>query len=166
MSAPGEDGPRPMPWWDLLLEDMAASAAEYEDRGWDTLQLHTADATPLDGEYGEDVGLSVLVPDDEFATLESWLADDAVDGFEAFRSTADGYVALLVVLEDETRERAVLFPAYYSRQDDSAEGMFEQAFADGELAVFVRNLAEDRVAVTLSEPSLLAPPETDDGPDA
>lgn len=152
-----------MGWWDMLLDDAAATAAAYDERGWETLELHTADVTPLDGTYGDEVGLSVLVPDDEFDALEAMLADGSVDGFEVYRTTAMGYVALLLVLEDEVDERAILLPAYYSTGDESVEGLFAQALADGELALFLRNLAEERVEVTLAEPALLAPPETGDG---
>lgn len=149
----------------MLLEDMAASAAEYEQRGWTTLGIHTADVTVLSGEYGDRVGLSVLAPDDEFADLESMLAD-GVDGFEAYRTTAMGYVALLVVLEDAARERAVLVPAYYSREDDDAETLFGRALDEGELTLYLRNLAEEYVEVSLSDPRPLAPPDADENASA
>jgi hypothetical protein len=150
-----------MDWWEMLLDDAAATAAEYEDRGWETLELHTADVTPLDGEFDDRVGLSVLVPDDEFETLRNTFAGSDIDGFEAYRTEVMGYVALLLVLEDETDQRAVVVPVYYSTGEDAAENLFAQALADGELSVYLRNLAEDRVAVTLADPEPLAPPETD-----
>lgn len=158
--APTADGEslRPMGWWDQLEDDASATAAEYEERGWDALCLHTADVTPLDGEYGDDVGLSVLVPDDEFDELSARLSPGDVES-EVYRTTALGYVALLVVLEDRARELAVVFPAYYGEGDDSATQLFETARDRGELDVFLRNLAQDRVTVTLSDPDLLAPPE-------
>jgi len=74
-----------------------------------------------------------------------------------------GSVALLVALEDRSDGVAVLLPAYYATGDDSAERLFAQATAEGELRLFVRNLAEEQVTVTLEDPSLLAPPETADG---
>jgi hypothetical protein len=151
-----------MAWWDELLADADASAAAYEDRGWETLLLHTADVTPLDGEYGDRVGLSVLVPDDEFADLQSLFTDVTVDGYEVYRTVVADYVALLVVLEDEDRETAVLVPAYYATADDAVDGLFDAAAEDGELSVYLRNLADDSVEVTLAEPALLAPPESDD----
>lgn len=148
-----------MGWWDDLEADVSASAAEYEDRGWETLELHTGDVTALDGEYGDRVGLSVLVPDDEFDALADHLADGAVTGYEVYRTRVGGTVALLVALEDESRERAVLFPAYYGADDERARRLFEQARADGELPVHLRTLSDDRVEVRLSEPELLAPPD-------
>jgi hypothetical protein len=147
-----------MGWWDQLEDDAAATAAEYEQQGWDALCLHTADVTPLDGEHGDRVGLSVLVPDDEFETLQARLSPGDVES-EVYRTTALGYVALLVVLEDPAREFAVVFPAYYGESAESAERLFELARDRGEIDIFLRNLAMDRVTVTLSDPELLAPPE-------
>lgn len=149
---------RPMGWWDQLEADAAATAAEYEQRGWDTLCLHTADVTPLDGEHGDRVGLSVLVPDDEFETLRARLSPGDADS-DVYRTTALGYVALLVVLEDPQREFAAVLPAYYAESDESAERLFELSLDRGEIALFVRTLAMDQVTVTLSDPELLAPPE-------
>jgi len=149
---------RPMGWWDMLEDDTRATAAEYEERGWEALCLHTADVTPLDGEHGDDVGLSVLVPDDEFDRLSARLSPGDVES-DVYRTTALGYVALLVVLKDSARELAVVFPAYYAEDDDSATRLFETARDRGELDVFLRNLARDRVTVTLSDPDLLVPPE-------
>ena len=120
-----------MEWWDELLADAAASAAAYEERGWETLQLHTADVTPLDGEYGDRVGLSVLVPDDEFDDLQSLFADATVDGYEVYRTVVTDYVALLVVLEDGEGGTAVLVPAYYAIADDAVDGLFDAADDDG-----------------------------------
>lgn len=146
-----------MEWWDDLETDAAETAAEYEERGWETLQLHTSDVTPLDGEYGDRVGLSVLVPDNEFEALTDRLDDGDVTNYEVYRTAVGGYVALLVVLEDEPDGSAVLFPAYYASDDDRARRLFEQATADGELTVSLRRLSDERVDVTLSNPELLAP---------
>lgn len=169
MTDPGDDGdgPRPMGWWEMLIEDMDAHAADYEEDGWDTLRLHPGDVTALGGEYGDQVGLDVLVPDDEFAELESALEDGGIDGYEVYRSTVDGSVALLLVLEDRERERAVFVPAYYSLGDDDVDRLFEQARATGELELFVRELSGTQVALSLADPDLLAPPEDGEsgGPD-
>jgi len=160
--APTADGesvrPTGMGWWDMLEDDARATAAEYEERGWAALCLHTADVTPLDGEHGDEVGLSVLVPDDEFDELSARLSPGDVES-DVYRTTALGYVALLVVLEDRTQELAVVFPAYYAESDDSATRLFEIARDRDELDVRLRTLSRDRVTVTLSDPDLLAPPE-------
>jgi len=103
----------------------------------------------------------VLVPDDEFDDLQSLFADVTVDGYEVYRTVVTDYVALLVVLEDESRETAVLVPAYYAMADDAVDGLFDAAVEDGQLTVYLRTLADDAVEVTLSDPALLAPPETE-----
>jgi hypothetical protein len=151
---------RPMGWWDQLEDDARATAAEYGDRGWDATVLHTGDVTPLDGESGDDVGFSVLVPDNEFADLQARLSPGDVES-DVYRATASGYVALLVVLEDRQQEFAVVVPAYYATGDESTERLFERARERGEIAIVLRTLATERVTVTLSEPDLLAPPETE-----
>lgn len=158
MSAPGEDGPRPMPWWDALLEDMAASAAEYEDRGWAAIQLHTADVTLLAGEHDDRIGLSVLVPDDEFAVLERALDDGTVESCDVYRTEPEGYVAFLLAVETDERT-AVLCPGYYALGDDAVESLFAAAESAGELRVYLRRLDETSVTVTIDDPALLAPPE-------
>lgn len=149
-----------MAWWDQLLDDASAQQSDYEAEGWDATVLHTADVTPLDGSEGDRVGLSVLVPDDEFEHLSSILAGTSVERYEMYRTTVTGYLAFVLAIEtaDET---AVLCPGYYALDDDSTQALFEQAVDAGELTVYVRRLDDTSVEVTLSEPELLAPPEDD-----
>lgn len=162
--ARGVQGPsfEAMAWWDDLERDAAATAAEYAERGWESLQVHTGDVTALDGEYGDRVGLSVLVPDDEFEAMTERLADGGVTGYDVYRTVVPGYVALLLVLEDESSETAVVVPAYYSTGDERAERLFERAVDEGELSVYLRRLSDEFVEVTLREPALLAPPGNDE----
>jgi hypothetical protein len=139
-----------MAWWDRLLEEMSAEAAAYEADGWETLELHTGDVTPRDGSVDE-LALDVLIPDNEFATLESVL-EDGIDGYDLLLSTPGEYVAFLLALEDSARELAILVPAYYSRNDDSAATLLRKAVEAGELSLILRTLTDDRVEVTLEEP--------------
>ncbi len=153
---PGVPGPddTEMEWWDALLADMRAEAAAYEDEGWETLELHPGDVTARDGSV-EDLGLDVLVPDNEFADLEAALAD-GVEGYEVLRSTAGHYVALLVVVE-AAGGRAVFVPAYYSGRDDAAATLLRKATEAGELTLILRTLTDDRVELALDDPELLVP---------
>lgn len=159
MTEPGGDGPGPMDWWDRLLDDMAASAAEYEERGWETVRLHAGDVTALDGRYGDRVGLSVLVPDNEFAELERVLDGGDVQSCDVYRTDVQGYVAFLLAIETDD-DTAALCPGYYALADDSVPGLFEQADSEGELRVYLRRLDETSVSVSIDDPGLLAP---DDG---
>lgn len=163
-AAPGADGESfdTMDWWSDLERDATETAASYEDRGWTSLVLHTADVTALDGEHGDRVGLSVLVPDDEYESLTAHLSRD-VTGYEVYKTVVPGYVAFLLVVEDESGETAVVVPAYYATDDQRAERMLESAIDDGECAVYLRRLSGDYLTVTLEDPALLAPPGDDAG---
>jgi hypothetical protein len=155
--APGvaETDDTDMEWWDALLADMRAEAAAYEEEGWTTLQLHPGDVTARDGSF-EDLGLDVLVPDNEFDRLEPALSE-GVERYEVYRSTAGHYVALLFVLEVVDRELAVFVPAYYSGRDEAAGTLLRKAQDNGELTLIVRTLTDDRVELTLDRPELLGP---------
>lgn len=146
--------------WDDLLADLAATAEEYRDEGWETLELHPGDVTALSGQYGDRVGFDLLIPDDEYRDVEVWFdAGLTVDGYEVYRSTVDGVVFLLVAVRDEDARRAVLFPAYYSLDDDRALAMFESTVRAGTLHTYLRRLSGDYVELEHEDPELLAPPE-------
>lgn len=144
-----------MDWWDLLLEEMSAEAAAYEADDWETLELHPGDVTARDGSV-EHLGLDVLVPDNEFAALETALSD-GVDSYEVLRSTPGEYVVGLLVVETTGREHAVFVPVYYSRNDEAAARLLQAALEAGELTLILRTLTDDRVELTLDRPELLVP---------
>jgi hypothetical protein len=147
-------------FWDDLLADAAATADEYREDGWETLELHPGDVTPLTGEYGDRVGLDVLVPDDEFRAVEAWFdAGFSVDGYRAFRSVVSGAVFVLAVVRDEGSQRALFVPAFYALDDPDARDLFGEARGAGHLRLFLRRLSGDYVDLALDDPELLAPPE-------
>lgn len=157
-----EDAPnvQAMAYWDRVVADLEATAEEYEARGWETLQLHPGDVTPLTGEHGDRSGLDVLVPGDEYGTLESMLADGvSFDSYRVFKAANDGMVFLLVAMEDGDDETAVLFPAYYRPADPKAETMLETAHREGRLRSYVRRLDGEFVQLNHDRPELFAPPE-------
>jgi hypothetical protein len=155
------DGPEPMGWWDTLVDDMAARAAEYEADGWTTVQLHTADVTARAGQSDERVGLSVLVPDDEFETVESVLGSGTVASYSVYRTTVEGYVAFLLSVETDDRT-AILCPGYYALSDESVHAMFDKATEAGQLTVSLRRLDETAIRLSLDSPDLLAPTHSDE----
>ncbi len=149
--------------WEDLLADLAATADQYREDGWDTLELHPGDVTVVTGNYGDRVGLDVLVPDDEYRDLESWFDDGlTVDGYDVYRSTADPVVLLVVVVRDESARRAVLYPLVYSTADDQATALFETAADRGVVNTYLRRLSGDYVELRHENPNLLAPPSDDD----
>ncbi|WP_246045652.1 DUF7529 family protein [Halorussus ruber] len=145
-------------FWDEIISDMEATADEYEADGWDTLQLHPGDVTALvPDDNDERFGLDVLVPDDEFAELESLLDGGvAFDAYEAFRAMADGLVLFVVAMEDRDSEVAVLYPAYYDAQN--AQTMLTTAESAGEMHTYVRTLTDEQIEFTHDEPQNFGPP--------
>jgi hypothetical protein len=157
MKLPGVDDPV-VEAWDRVVEDMAATAAEYRDDGWETVELHPGDVTPLPPDH-ERFGLDVLVPGDEYETVSAMVTDDgaAFDEFEVFRAVQAGHVFLVVAVEDEAREQVLLVPAYYGIKD--AEDTIEAVLEQDRFPVHVRPLTiEDVVTFEPSEPELLLPP--------
>lgn len=151
-------------FWDDIVSDMEATAAEYEEGGWDTLQLHPGDVTALvPDEDDPKFGVDVLVPDDEFAEVEQRL-DGGVsfDAYEAFRAMADGLVLFVVAMEDRENEVAVLYPAYYDAQN--AQPMLQAAQTAGEMRTYLRTLTNEQIEFTHDEPANFGPP-TDEGED-
>jgi hypothetical protein len=148
-------------FWEGVVDDAEATAAEYEEAGWDVSTLHPGDVTPLpamidDPAEAEEFGLDVLVPGDEFRALESLVDEATFDAYEAYRAQRGGVVFLVIVMQAESAGRAVVFPVYYSRSE--AQSMCDLAREAGEMHTFVRPLSDDRrVVFTQQEPDSLLP---------
>ena len=151
---------RAMEFWDDVVADMEATAEAYESEGWETLQLHPGDVTTLapDSESDDDLfGLDVLVPNDEFDTVEGRVeAGTTFDAYEVYSAAAEGLVLLVVAMEDRDEEFAVLYPAYYDVQN--AQEMLTRAREEGELFSYLRTLTNERVEFVHDDPSVFAPP--------
>ena len=148
-------------YWDEMIADMEVTAEEYEADGWETVQVHPGDVSPMVPDDSDTFGLDVLVPDNEFEEVEH-LVDGGVtfDSYEVFRALADGLVLFVVAMEDHDEEVAVLYPAYYDPED--AQGMLAAAEQAGEMRTYLRTLQQDRVEFTHEEPGNFAPPSGED----
>jgi hypothetical protein len=153
--------------WEAVLDDMEATAADYRDEGWTVVELHPGDVTPLPpamgGEALDDdrVGLDVLVPDNEFETVEREAEDATFDSYDAYRAQVGGVVFAVVAVEATASELAVLVPLYYRAAD--AKEMARRALDRGRLDLFVRPLADDRrVVFSQEQPELILPGSTDE----
>lgn len=140
--------------WDAVIADMEETAAEYEQRDWETLQCHPGDVTI---QTDERVGLDVLVPDNEFEQLTALLDGVTFDESEVYKASDGTLVYLLIAMKDATTETAVLFPVYYDPEDATA--LLERAQEEGELRSYLRCLSGDSVTITHDDPSLFSPPE-------
>lgn len=151
--------------WEDVIEDMEATAGEYRDRDWETLELHPGDVTPLEpNEHSDRYGLDVLVPGSEFEELQSLVeAGTTFDSYQVFRGRGSGFTLVLVVMEDTEGEQAVLFPAFFG--SPQSDGMREAALERGAMHSHVRPL-DKRATVTFThdEPALFFG-EADEGDD-
>lgn len=138
--------------WDDLMGDVAATADIYREEGWDVLELHPGDVTAL--AEPDEFGLDVLVPDDEFGRLETWVAEGRFEEFEVYRAES-GMVFLLVVTRDDENRRAVCLPAYYGFE--AVPGLAERAEREGRFLTHVRRLDGERVTFTHDDPSPFLP---------
>jgi hypothetical protein len=165
---------RAMESWNAVVADMEATAAEYESRGWRTLQLHPGDVAALPGaevtvnptdaeeETDERVGFDLLVPGDEYEVLEALIDEGAAfDAYEAFTAEPEGMVYALVAMEDRAAEVAVLFPLYYRVGDPQVSKLLARVESEGELRTYARRLSGEYVAFTHEDPSPLLPSERD-----
>ncbi|MFC4358022.1 hypothetical protein ACFO0N_08690 [Halobium salinum] len=175
--------------WERVVDDMEATAAEYREDGWETLELHPGDVTPIPGTRdqpptapGEDAaggeavdlpedtfGLDALLPGDEFEAVSEAIESATFDEFEVFRADSGGVVFLVLAMLAPDADRAVLLPLYYATGDATA--MARRAREAGEMRVVVRPLSDDeQVVFTQADPEPLLPeareaaPSEDDVP--
>jgi hypothetical protein len=144
--------------WDEFMADAEATAEEFEAAGWETLVCHPGDVTVTTIER---FGIDVLVPDDEFAELDTWVEGGSFDAHEIYRAETT-IVFLLLVMKDEAAERAVCIPAWYGSED--IETLYDGAEERGYIPTYVRNLAEEFVEFRHERPGLLLP-AAEDAPD-
>lgn len=143
--------------WEEFMEDVAATAAEYREAGWETIECHPGDVAPL-GPDADRLGLDVLVPDSEAAAVAEVFRDEDArfESCEIYSAVVEGTMFALVVVEDPGRELAVLIPTYYDI--GFAEPVIAAAEEHGQMYVHVRDLDEDHVLTfAQDDPSLFRP---------
>jgi hypothetical protein len=135
---------------------MHATAEEYADADWGTVQLHPGDVTVLAGDTADGrAGFDVFVPGEKFERLTDAVADRTSDSHDVFRTTEGGVVLLLDVLTDANEDVAVFVPAYYEVTD--AETL-RSTTTDGTVTTYVRQLRNDRrVEFDHDDPDLFLP---------
>lgn len=133
--------------WTELLDDARATAAEYRDRGWAVLLVHTADTTVVEE------GLDVLAPDNEYDELTALAEQATFDNSRVFTNTAGGVRFLLIVVEATETKQAVAVPAYFAVAEEPT--LREQGTAAGVLTTQIRALgSESQVTFTHDNPSI------------
>ena len=127
--------------WQAVIEDMAATAESYRDRGWTTLEVHPGDSVLVDSAFR--TGLDVVLPDPEYEELEALAADVEFTDVDVFRAEDGPTTYLLVAEKDPDSETVVFVPAYYDRA--ASASTIDSIRADGELRLFCRRLNDDCV---------------------
>lgn len=155
-----------LPHWERVMEDMAATAEEYRDGGWDAHEVHPGDVGLFANRDEEGrTGIDLLAPDNEFDPVAD--AFDAADGFsdaQVFRADTGSSVFFVVALESPETETVVLLPAYYSPPEH--EDFMDMIHEEGEVRIHVRPLNERRVLTfTHDDPSLFLPDHSETGDD-
>ncbi|MFB6112656.1 MAG: hypothetical protein ABEJ58_00980 [Halodesulfurarchaeum sp.] len=154
--------------WEQVVEDMDATAEEFADAGWETLELHPGDVAPEPGEGELAPGLDFVLPDGEYERLEATVAAGFdVDEVDVFRADESALTYLVFALKDSEHSRVVLVPGYYRPVDETVQSMFERAHEDNRLQLYLRRLTGEYVAVAVEDPSLVSPSgESEDASDA
>ena len=135
---------------------MAATAEEYREEGYDVVELHPGDVTPL-----ADGRLDVLVPNNEFDRLRETVTD-AMTEVRVFRAQEDDVVFALAVVTDPDAAVAVCCPVYYVPGSDDDGAFADTVTAEGRVTLSVRALGENPVEVTCDDPALFLPAEDGD----
>ncbi|WP_144923895.1 DUF7529 family protein [Halorubrum salsamenti] len=139
--------------WPAVIEDMEATAAEYRDGGWTTLELHPGDSVLVDSDRR--TGIDVVLPGPEFENLESLVEERSFRDVEVFRAEGDGLMYLLVVETDPETETAVFVPAYYD--PSAAAETIESIREEGTVTLFCRRLNDDTVEFVHNDPAPFLP---------
>ncbi|MFB6153692.1 MAG: hypothetical protein ABEJ27_05515 [Halodesulfurarchaeum sp.] len=138
--------------WDRVVADMEVTAAELQDAGWDTLELHPGDVTVI--EEAPEPGIDVLLADNEFDALQEFVEGGVTfDEYEVFRAGGDDVEYALVVAKDGDSHSAALVPLYYRVRE--LEATINRS--PEQIAVFLRRLDDETYQLSLAEPDLLLP---------
>ncbi len=150
----GETAPRrahPGDVWGTVLDDMEATAEEFREAGWETLELHPGDVTIV--EDTREPGIDALIPGSEFEDLQAYI-DGGVsfDDYEVFRAESEGMVYAVIVAQDESTETAVLLPTYL---DAERLSQVVGAGSDERVPVYLRRLDGEMYVLHLQDSALL-----------
>ncbi|SFH02977.1 hypothetical protein SAMN04488063_3626 [Halopelagius inordinatus] len=133
-------------FWDRVVGRAEDAATAYRDAGWDAVELHPGNATPvpaMGGEGAGDYGLSVLVPPDEFETVERLAGETTFDDADVRRVERGETVFVVAAFLAPESGDAVVVPTHYRRRE--AASMLDRALSAGEMRVLVRSPDDDPV---------------------
>ena len=136
--------------WDDVLADARATAAEYREDGWDVLELHPGDVTPL---LEDPFGLDVLAPDNEFEDLTAVVEGITFDRTSVYRAEDGGVRFFVTVPEAVDANQAVVIPTFLLLSE--LPPFQEKAESEETMFTHVRTLsADERVTFRHDDPDL------------
>lgn len=136
--------------WQSLMDDLHATAEEYRDRGYEVVEIHTGDVTPLPDKAAFDV----LAPGDEFEALQSVMDEFELHEYSVYKADVGSTRFVLVVAEDGEHKVAVCCPLFIHGPGGDAVGT--RAKQAGFLQIQIRPLSDDNhVVFNFEDPALL-----------
>ena len=147
------DGINGLERWSDVISDTEATAAEYRERDWKAIAVHSGDVTPIIDERR----LDVLLPGSTFDAVRSAMADATIDAVRVYAADEAHVRYRLIVAEDTDASLAICVPTFLSRSDL----VQLRAAAEGEsVTVRLRPLDDhDAVDITLTDPALFFSPD-------
>lgn len=136
--------------WDDVLADARATAEEYREDGWDVLELHPGDVTPL---LEDPFGLDALAPDNEYEELKAVVEGITFDRTSVYHAEDGGVRFYVTVPEAVAASQAVVIPTFLLLSE--MPPVQEKAETEGVMFTHVRTLsADERVTFRHDDPGL------------
>jgi len=126
--------------WQRTLEDMAAMAANREDKGFQTLTVPAGDTAPEPPHAGEDDrwGISFVVPGNKADRLAEFHRTCEFEDVGVYQAAGSGQVFLVVELVDPDDSVAVFLAGHYEMRH--APDLVRTATEEGVMFVHAQTL--------------------------
>ncbi len=148
-----------MEQWSTVLDDMEATAAEFDEAGWETVVFHPGDVTTV--LKNREPGVDVLLPGDEYDDLAAAI-DEGVsfETYEVYRAVEDSMVYAVIVAQDEETSTAALVPVYLDQ--GKLHTVIEAEREEPGIPLYLRRLDNEMIELRLDDPSLLLDNQAED----
>lgn len=125
--------------YDLVIEDMEATADEYREDDWETLVLHLEEVRPVyrpaDKKWDKTLGFVGTADEDEYEEAHKIAYRYLFDEYETYRAQEGDVVFIVLVMEDTDNEVALLMPLFYEVEE--ARELLEAAEEEGEIRTYL-----------------------------
>lgn len=149
-------------FWDDVLDDLEATAEEYDEAGWTTVTVDPGDVAFRSEDAFDRFGIELVLGDEEAAAVAEHVTapDASFDTCSVFQAPVEDVVFLVVVVEDPGREVAILYPAFYDTTSEDVQATLDLARERREMHTHLRDLGEEHLLTfTHDDVSLFLPEE-------